>query len=93
MIGVKNNQINCQFFLKQAINLKGFGSIENKVVVPFAASFSKFLLQSFGLDRYKQMYVLLKETDSSEINVRTIEKVYELNEQQLLDMWKKSVLG
>lgn len=79
--------------LKQAINLKGFGSIENKVVVPFAASFSKFLLQSFGLDRYKQMYVLLKETDSSEINVRTIEKVYELNEQQLLDMWKKSVLG
>ena len=79
--------------LKQVINLKGFDSIENKVVVPFTASLSKYLLQTFGVDRYRKMYVLLKETTSPEINVKAIEKVYGLNEQQILSQWKKSVLG
>lgn len=79
--------------LTQVINFKGFGSVENKIVVPFSASLSKHLLQSFGVDKYKKMYILLKETDAPEINVETIEKVYGMREQQIIDNWKKSVLG
>ena len=79
--------------LKQVINLEGFGSVENKIVVPFTASLSKYLLQSFGVDKYKKMYVSLKETDTPEINVETLEKVYGLNEQQIIDGWKKLALG
>lgn len=79
--------------LVQIINLEGFGSVENKIVVPFTASLSKYLLQSFGIDKYKKMYVLLKETSSPEINVEIIEKVYGLKERQIIENWKKSVLG
>jgi hypothetical protein len=79
--------------LTQIINLEGFGSVENKIVVPFTASLSKYLLQSFGVDKYKKMYVLMKETNTPEINVETIEKVYGLKEQQIIENWRKLVLG
>lgn len=77
--------------LKQVINLAGFGSVENKIVIPFTASLSKYLLQSFGVDKYKKMYILIKETNTPEINVEIIEKVYGLKEQQIIDNWKKSI--
>lgn len=74
--------------LEKIINLDGFGSVENKVVVPFAASLSKYLLQEFGVDRYKSMYIQLKETISPEENVKVIEGVYGLTEKEILDKWR-----
>lgn len=79
--------------LKRAINLEGFDSFENKVIVPFSASLSKYLLQTFGVDKYKKMYIRLKETTAPEINIRAIEDVYKLNENHILSQWKKSVFG
>lgn len=77
--------------LKQVINLQGFGLVENKVVVPFAASFSKFLLNSFGLDKYKKSYVELRETFLPDKNVNIIEKIYGLGEKELLIKWRESI--
>jgi hypothetical protein len=76
--------------LEQVINLDGFGSIENKVVVPFAASVSKYLLQKFGVDRYKRMYIRLMETNSPSENIGIIEEVYQLSGKQILSQWRKS---
>jgi len=77
--------------LKKVINFDGFCSLENKIVVPFAASLSKYLLQKFGIDRYKEMYIQLKETVSPEVNVKIIESVYKLNEDKILSQWRKSI--
>lgn len=77
--------------LKKVINLEGFGSLPNKIVVPFAASISKFLLRKLGVDKYKQMYTRLKETSSLEENVRIIEDYCRLDEQELLEKWKGSL--
>lgn len=77
--------------LKQIINLDGFDSIENKVVVPFAASVSKYLLQKFGVDQYKEMYVRLRETNSPLENTRVLEEIYQLPEKQILNHWQKSI--
>jgi hypothetical protein len=78
--------------LEQTINLDGFGSLPNKIVVPFSASVSKFLLKKYGVDKYKQMYIKLKETISSQENIKIIERVYGLKEQELLDEWRISLL-
>jgi len=77
--------------LETVINLDGFGSIENKVVVPFAASFSKFLLNQFGLDLYKQMYISLYETASPKKNTDSIKQIYEMSEKTLLQSWKQNI--
>lgn len=84
-------QIDQILSVKKVINLNGFGSLPNKIVVPFAASISKFLLKKFGVDKYKQMYTRLKETSSPEENVRIIEECYRLSGQELLERWKESL--
>ncbi len=77
--------------LKQVINLDGFDSMENKIVVPFAASMSKYLLQNFGVGQYKDMYVKLIETVSPLENIRILEEIYKLSERQILNQWQKSI--
>lgn len=73
------------------INFAGFNSLSNKVVVPFDASFSKYLLQIFGVDKYKEMYVALKEINTPEENVKSIEKIYQRQERELFDGWSRSL--
>jgi len=77
--------------LTAVINLDGFNSFPNKIVVPFAASISKYLLLNFGLDKYKQMYVSLKETNKSIKNVQQIEAIYQISEKKLLNEWKEQL--
>lgn len=77
--------------LTEVINLDGFGSYPNKVVVPFAASFSKFLLLAYGLEKYKNVYVILKETAAPKENVGKILTVYGQTANDLLDEWRDSI--
>lgn len=77
--------------LTEVINLGGFGSFPNKVVVPFAASFSKFLLLTYGLEKYKNVYVTLKETAAPKENVGKILTVYGQTDNDLLDKWRDSI--
>ena len=78
--------------LTQVINLEGFDSVENKVVVPFAASLSKYLLLTFGIEKYKKMYVGLRVSATPEENVGAIETVYGLSEEQILNQWRESLV-
>lgn len=77
--------------LRSVINIDGFGSLPNKTVVPFSASLSKFLLNEFGLNKYKKIYVKIKETLLPEENVRIIEKEYQQSEDKLINNWRKSI--
>ena len=63
----------------------------NKVVVPFDASFSKYLLLTFGVDRYKEKYVALREINTPEENVKSIERIYQRQESELLAEWARSI--
>ncbi len=79
--------------LSQCINMEGFDSFENKLVVPFTASFSKYLLESFGVEIYKKMYISISETTSIKENINEIEKIYNMSENSLLQNWKSSLLS
>lgn len=77
--------------LAQCINMDGFGSFDNKLIVPFAASFSKFLLIEYGLEQYKKMYVAVKEVLLPAENIQIIQKIYQASEDLLLKSWIKSL--
>ncbi len=79
--------------LAGVINLDGFGSLPNKVVVPFCASFSKYLLQTFGVEKFKEMYTALRETYPPVKNVKSVEKVCQQKDSELLNGWARSVYG
>lgn len=77
--------------IHSVIDINGFDSLPNKIVVPFSASLSKFLLNKFGLNKYKKMYVKIKETLPPEENVRMIENEYRQSEEKLVNNWRKSI--
>lgn len=76
--------------LASVINFDGFCSMDNKLVVPFSASLSKFLLNKYGLDKYKQMYIGVKEIMSPEQNIEMFESVYG-SYRDLVAGWLKSI--
>ena len=77
--------------LEQVINLDGFGSFDNNLVMPFAGSLSKYLLETFSLAKYKSMYCQLSENISPDKNLSAIEEVYGLSEEAILSGWKKTI--
>lgn len=74
--------------IQEVMNFEDFADSNNQIVVPFAASLSKFLLKSYGVEKYKTMYVAMRETNSPQDNVDTIEDVYGFTENALLSKWK-----
>ena len=77
--------------LNECINMDGFSSYPNEVILPFTASFSKYLLQRYGVGKYKEMYTKLKETNDPKENVQLIEDVYNVGEADLLQSWEKNL--
>lgn len=78
--------------LSNCINFEGFNSYEDSFIVPFSASLSKFLIERYGIELYKQMYSEIKETNLPADNVSIIETVYGRTEKELLLDWKESLL-
>ena len=80
-------------FLQEAINFDGFCSFPNDLVVPFAASLTKFLLKNFGLQLFKQLYVKASENKTPAENIALVEKIYNLNQPELFERWKESLVS
>lgn len=77
--------------LTHVANFEGFGNYANELVIPFTASFSKYLLVKYGLKKYKEMYIALKETLEAKENVEIIEGIYTESEENLLNGWVLSL--
>lgn len=77
--------------LADVINLDGFSSLPNEVVIPFTGSFSKFLIAQYGITKYKLAYCGIKETLTPKENVAILENIYGSREKDLLDTWTKSL--
>lgn len=70
--------------------MEGFETIPNKIIIPFTASFSKFLLNNYGLKKYKQAYIGQKETQLIKENIKIIEETYKMSAEGLMGDWNKS---
>lgn len=86
---LKNYRKISRLKLKNVINIDGFASLPSRTVVPFAASFSKYLLENFGLKAYKKMYGAIKEIYPPAKNVKIIERVYGTSVDNLMKEFLK----
>ncbi len=73
------------------IAIKEYDALPIKIIMPFTASFSKFLINSFGIEKYKEMYALLREDLSADENGKNIESVYNINMNELYNNWKQQI--
>lgn len=71
--------------------MANFNNLPNEVIIPFTASFSKFLLTKFGLEKYKKVYCKLKETNPLEENIKIFTQIYNLDEKSIIKSWKLSL--
>lgn len=77
--------------LAECINMDGFCAFENKLIVPFTASLSKFLLRTFGIEKFRQVYISLNELVPPADNVKVMENVFGLKEKELINKWGESI--
>ena len=73
------------------INFNGFCAFENKIVLPYTASFSKFLLKTFGVRKYKEFYVGIREIFTPGENLKIMERIYSFKEEDLLLKWRENL--
>jgi len=71
--------------------MESFDTLPNQIIIPFTASFSKFILNNYGIKRYKQAYIGQKEIQNTEENIKVIEKTYNLTHKEFFDKWKDSL--
>lgn len=76
--------------LEQCINFSDMNMFPDEVIMPFAGSFVKFLIQTFGMEVFRGLYVSVRETDSPWENVSEIERICGISEKELLLQWRES---
>lgn len=77
--------------LEQCIHFSGMHTFPDEVIMPFAGSFVKFLIQTFGIDLFRNIYISIRETDHSWENISEIENICGMSEKELLRQWRESV--
>jgi len=79
--------------LSQLIAYTEIGSIESKseVAYPLAGSFVKFLVDTYGKEKFLQAYGQLKNSDNADVqrqNIKALEQMYGKSLEQLEQEWK-----
>jgi hypothetical protein len=77
--------------LEKCINFDGMNTFQDAVIVPFAGSFVKFLIQEFGMDAFRKIYIRTQEIMQTWKNIAEIERVCGISEKELLARWHKKI--
>lgn len=57
------------------INFEGFSKVENGISIPFTGYLTKYLINNYGLEKYIEIYITIKETNSVKENIEVFNKV------------------
>lgn len=77
--------------LEQCVNFDGMNTFQDTVIMPFAGSFVKFLIQEFGMDTFKNIYTHTQEILSPWENIAEVEKICGMSEKELLRRWREKI--
>ncbi|MFH1253011.1 MAG: hypothetical protein V1664_01620 [Candidatus Uhrbacteria bacterium] len=78
--------------ISECINFEGFNSFEDDMANAFAGSLSKYIIETFGLDKHKELYTRVRETNSVEQNIQVLEAIFGQKETVLINNWREWVL-
>jgi hypothetical protein len=64
------------FLSHEMLNFDGFVNIPNQVIIPFTGYFSRFLIEKFGFEKYKQVYASQSELKTPDENAKEFYNAY-----------------
>jgi len=82
---LKENKL---YSLKFLINNKNWSKIDEMIVYPQAGSFMKYLIKTYGLEKFKQVYRNLSRKKTNRQNIKIIEDIYSKSIKRLEENWK-----
>ena len=77
--------------LAQCVNFSDMNTFPDAMIMPFAGSFVKFLIQTFGMNVFRRIYTSVKETDQPRQNISEIEHACGMDEKELLRGWREVI--
>ena len=77
------------YSLEFLIDNKNWNKINEAIVYPQAGSFIRYLVKTYGLEKFKEVYKNLSRNKTAKQNVKIIEKVYFKSMKELEENWKE----
>lgn len=81
----------CLYSIRFLFDNKNWDRIDDMIVYPQAGSFIRFLIEEYGLEKFKEAYKDLLRRNGTKRNISIIEKRYSLPLEKLEEKWRKSV--
>jgi hypothetical protein len=76
------------YSIRSLVDNKNWDDVRPRIIYPQAGSFSRFLINNYGLDKYKKVYQKLSRLNAFEENLKIIESSYEKSIEELERRWK-----
>lgn len=70
----------------------GFSNSETAISMPMAASFTKYLLTQYGISKFKEYYISLKEHMSIEEIEAITKQIFGVDLSELESVWKETLI-
>ena len=77
--------------ISQFLQFKEFDALDQKIAMPLAASFVKFLIVRYGMEKFRRLYTHVRETQLLRESLTIVEAVYDKKETDVLQEWKVSI--
>lgn len=87
---MKKNKL---YSLKWLLNNKNWDKVKEKIVYPQAGSFVRYLINTYGLEKFKKVYKKLSRNKKVQDNIKIIENTYLKSVKELEANWKKYLSG
>ncbi|MDP3057156.1 MAG: hypothetical protein Q8N37_01365 [bacterium] len=76
------------YSIKNLIDNKNWEKVDSKIIYPEVGSFVRFLINTYGWDKFKKTYQRLSRLNNSEENLKIIENGFEKSIEELEKEWK-----
>ncbi len=79
------------YSVKELIDNKNWEGVEPKIIYPEVGSFTRFLINTYGRDKFKNIYQKLSRLNNFEENLKTIENGFGKLIEELEERWKNNL--
>ena len=77
------------YLIKFLVNNKNWDKVNEVIVYPQSGSFVRYLINTYGIDKFKKAYKELSRKKKLKSNTKTIKKIYSKSIKELEKDWKK----
>lgn len=75
------------------LNFEGFSEVPNSVSIPFAGYLSKHIIKKYSFEKFKQLYIGIKEIHSTEENTKTFNNILKRSLDSIVEEVKSQFIS